>query len=82
MIRFEIIPRINDLFSDTMATRNLLSTICRGVLCGNCGGTGARFSESVSVVHCLSNHCHPKNEVVPVENAVERDIVLSRHIIK
>lgn len=63
MIRFKIMPRINDLFSDTVATRNLLSTICRGVLCGNCGGTGARFSASVSVVHCcLSSHCHLENE--------------------
>ena len=57
MIRFKIMPRINDLFSDTVATRNLLSTICRGVLCGNCGGTGARFSASVSVVHCERFGC-------------------------
>ena len=55
MIRYKIMPHINDLFSDTVAARKLWSTICRGVLCGICGGTVASFSASVSVIP----RCYP-----------------------
>lgn len=62
MIRYKIMPRLNDLFSETVATRKLLSTICEGVLCGICGSTVASSSASVSVIHCLSSRCHSENE--------------------